>query len=252
MCAWWLKIRGHLFMCVTAQNGPHHLFGIVPLQHPQSLLAKLLERKRWRQLERQIKPEQTRCVWPVQHPPSTSHPLLFRDAEGVNVSVSHCVEEAKWWMLAHVMTSRRRWVFSGQGEAAITHYTPPQLSPTHSSVPFTKLYFMYLHRWRCKGTAHSAPPPWWAGEASLRGSDWWLWTTASGIMLAGAIYKQKHGLCLCRLWRILPFLSQTLLERALHSGSNVIFYWESTIPRIEMAKESYKWRVIMLVSISWN
>lgn len=159
MCAWWLKIRGHLFMCVTAQNGPHHLFGIVPLQHPQSLLAKLLERKRWRQLERQIKPEQTRCVWPVQHPPSTSHPLLFRDAEGVNVSVSHCVEEAKWWMLAHVMTSRRRWVFSGQGEAAITHYTPPNCprltALSHS--PSSTLCTCTVGGARAQLTAHLLP-----------------------------------------------------------------------------------------------
>lgn len=135
------------------------------------------------------------------------------------------------------------------GEAAITlSITPSQPTPpppAHFSlapkaVPLTLLYFMYLHSWRCKGTARRAPSLWWAGEAGLcAGVIDDYGTTASGIMLAGAIYKQKHGLCLCQLWRILPFLSQTPLERALHSGSNVIFYWGSTIPHIEMAKESY-------------
>lgn len=115
------------------------------------------------------------------------------------------------------------------------------ISLTPSSVPLTTLYFMYLHCWRCKGTAHTAPSLWLAGEASLgAGMIDDYGTTASGIMLAGAIYKQKHSLCLCQLQRILPFLSQTPLERAQHSGSNVIFYWESTIPHIEMAKESYQ------------
>ena len=115
------------------------------------------------------------------------------------------------------------------------HHNTPPLTP--SSVPLTTLYFMYLHSWRWKGTAQSAPSLWWEGEADpCAGVIDDYGTTASGIMLAGAIYKQKHSLCFCQLQRILPFLSQTPLQGALHSGSNVIFYWESTIPHTEMAR----------------
>lgn len=117
---------------------------------------------------------------------------------------------------------------------------PPTFSLTPSSVLLTTLYFMYLHSWRCKGTACSAPSLWWTTEVGpwaevIDGYG----TTASGIMLAGVIYKQKHRLCLCQLQCILPFLSQTPLEKALQSGSNVIFYWKSTFPHIKMVKESY-------------
>lgn len=113
----------------------------------------------------------------VPHPLSTLHLLLIRNVDGMHVYI--CIEEAKWWMLARAMTSRRRRVFSSQSEAAIIHSThshlPFQFSPTPSSVPFTELYFMYLHRLRCEGTTHSAPSLRWAGQGSLRRSDWWVW-----------------------------------------------------------------------------
>lgn len=147
------------------------------------------------------------------------------------------------------MTSRRRWVHSIQGEGPITHHNSPHPLPKClSSVhwPSSTLCTCTFGGARAQLTVCLL-----SGEQEKPACEGVIddyGTTASGIMLARAIYKQKHGLCLCQLWRILPFLSQTLLERAFHSGSNVIFYWESTVPRIEMAKGIIlaAWRVIML------
>lgn len=43
----------------------------------------------------------------------TSHLFLIRNAEGVYVCASKCIEEAKCWTLVHVMTWRRRRVLAG-------------------------------------------------------------------------------------------------------------------------------------------
>lgn len=113
---------------------------------------------------------------------------------------------------------------------------PPTL-PAPSRSPCSTLCTCTVGGARAQLTVH-LPPGEQEKPACPRVIDYYG-TTASGIMLAGAIYKQKHSVCLCQLQRILPFLSQIPLERARHRGSNVIFYWESTIPHIEMAKESY-------------
>lgn len=141
----------------------------------------------------------------------------------------------------------RRRASSSRGEAAITHsirrhepHPSPPLPHSHPRPTHRALLYV-LAQLEVQG--HSSRRTFLSGEqeksALCAGVIDDYGTTASGIMPAGAIYKQKHGRCLCQLRRILPFLSQTPLERALHSGSNVIFYWESTIPHIEMAEESY-------------
>lgn len=112
---------------------------------PQALLTKLLQRKRWRQIERQrqMKPEQT-VVSDPSHIPQAHHMINLPPASDQGcrgsacVCVSKRVEEAKWWMLVHVMTwRRRRRILSSHVEAAITHsitthkpYPPCDIIPT--------------------------------------------------------------------------------------------------------------------------
>lgn len=231
------------------QNAPH-LFGIVPLQHPQSC-ELILQRERDKGGQTETNEAlanicvPSRILW-AHH----RIRLLPTSDQGCRGSVCVFVNVVKKWTTGRWSI---QWSEGGGGWGCRTAVENCNnslrhlccdgvtgISLTPSSVPLIALYFMYLHSWRCKGTAHNTPSLWLAGGAGLHAGvidDYG--TTASGIMLAEAIYKQKQSLCCCQLQCILPFLSQTPLERAPHSGSNVIFYWETIIPHIEMAKESY-------------
>jgi len=156
------------------------------------------------------------------------------------VCVCKCVEEGNWWTSVHVMTWRRGGEGGSESCHNSLHHQTRNSPPTTNNSHHGPTHSLYLNSPRCQGAARSLPSLWLAAEAGPRAGvidDYG--TTASGIMLAGAIYKQKHSPCLCQLQRISPFLSQAPLEKAVQSGSNVIFfYWKSTIPHIEMPQES--------------
>lgn len=75
-------------------------------------------------------------------------------------------------------------------------------------------------------------------------------TNGSLLMLAGAIYKQKHSLHFCQLWCILAFLFQTLFEGPAHWHRCLFLFGR----HIEMIMEScllHCCLIMLLVNILW-
>lgn len=219
----------------TVQNGPHHLFwNPLPAASSKPSYKAPPKNKRWRQIERKRRGEDENwagcSIWTAPRPPNTTSLLLIRHAPRARARVwchmsdFSTYDDLREGVVDRQLGRRRRNSLRLPSHTRTHTYTQTRVHTGLSPSP--KLYFMYLHHRRSKGTAHCAPSLRWTWQASRVGVIDDHRTDGGLIMPAGTISKQKHRLCFFRLpWCILPVIPHPVRGPCTSAQMSFFFFF---------------------------